>query len=42
MNFKRSLLIGFVLAAAAFAYSQTVENVILMIPDGCSGNLIEL
>lgn len=39
---KRSLMIGFLLATAVFAYAQTVENVILMIPDGCSGNLIEL
>lgn len=39
---KRFMLIGFLLATAAFAYAQTVENVILMIPDGCSGNLIEL
>jgi alkaline phosphatase len=39
---KRSLMISFWLATAVFAYSQTVENVILMIPDGCSGNLIEL
>lgn len=42
MIMKRSAIISFLLATAVFAYSQTVENVILMIPDGCSGNLIEL
>jgi alkaline phosphatase len=42
MILKRSTMIGFLLATAVFAYAQQVENVILMIPDGCSGNLIEL
>lgn len=35
-------MMGFLLTTAVFAYSQTIENVILMIPDGCSGNLVEL
>lgn len=39
---KRMTWIGFLLAAALFTSAQTVENVILMIPDGCSGNLVEL
>ncbi|MEI6645404.1 MAG: alkaline phosphatase [bacterium] len=39
---KHSTIISFLLVTAIFAYSQTVENVILMIPDGCSGNLVEL
>lgn len=42
MKLNRSMLISFLLATAVFAYSQTVENVILMIPDGCSGHLTEL
>jgi alkaline phosphatase len=42
MILKRSTIFGFLLATAVFAYAQQVENVILMIPDGCSGNLIEL
>jgi len=42
MILKRSTIFGFWLATAVFAYAQQVENVILMIPDGCSGNLIEL
>ena len=42
MTLKRSTIFSFLLATAVFAYAQQVENVILMIPDGCSGNLIEL
>ena len=42
MILKRSTIFSFLLATAVFSYAQQVENVILMIPDGCSGNLIEL
>ncbi|MEI7946196.1 MAG: alkaline phosphatase [bacterium] len=42
MIMNRSAVFSFLLATAVFAHAQTVENVILMIPDGCSGNLVEL